>query len=196
MNPPILLSVLIPSIPKRANKLANIMARLEAQSDPQLEVIVLIDNCRRALGSKRNEMMRMAQGKFLAHIDDDEDLAADYFATLKPELQHDYDLIHYDAAASLNGSPDFKVTTILGAENEQPKLLPGGRYSDIVRQPWHWSVWRTDFARRFPFPSVHDGAEDWYFLKQALPEVKTSKKIDRILFFHRYSATETTFKND
>lgn len=189
----ILLSVLIPSIPKRANKLANLMARLEAQSDPQLEVLCLIDNCRRPLGSKRNEMMRMALGKYIAHIDDDEDLAPDFFATLKPELQHGVDLVHYDACASMNGSPDFKVTTIVGAENEQPKHLPNGRFSDIVRQPWFWNCWRTDFARRFQFPNHFDAAEDAYWLKQCWPEIRTSRRVDRVLFFHRYDAGSTTF---
>lgn len=189
----ILLSVLIPSIPRRISKLSHLIATLEAQADPQLEVIVLLDNCKRHLGAKRNEMMRMAQGRYLMHCDDDEGLADDFFATLKPELQHGVDVVAYDAGVSLNGSPQFRVRTVLGAANEQPQHLPGGRYSDIVRNFWHWNCWRTDFARRFSFPAHFDGAEDAFWLRQCWPEIKTHRKVDKVLFFHNYDARSTTF---
>ncbi len=188
-----LLSVLIPSIPSRLTKLGELLARLNKQDDPRMEVIVLTDNKRRHLGAKRNLMMQMAQGDYLCHIDDDEMLAPDFFATLASELQHGVDLVHYDAGVSFNGSPEFRVTTILGAKLEQPQHLPGGRYSDIVRPPWHWNCWRTDFARRFKFPEHYDGAEDWAWLKQSLAEVKTARRVDRVLFHHRYDSRSTEF---
>jgi glycosyltransferase involved in cell wall biosynthesis len=189
----ILLSVLIPSLPERLPKLAELLACLEAQADPRMEVIVLTDNRSRHLGTKRNLMMQMAQGAYLCHIDDDEILAPDFFATLVPELIHGVDLVAYDAGVSLNGSPEFRVRTILGAACEQPSHLPGGRYSDIVRPPWHWCLWRSDFARRFKFPDHHDGAEDWFWLRQALPAVQTHRKVDRVLFHHRFDERSSTF---
>lgn len=191
----ILLSVLIPSIPNRAIKLASLMACLSAQDDPRLEVIVLTDNKRRHLGAKRNEMMRMAQGEYVCHIDDDEMLAPDFLAALAPELVYGADLVHYDAGVSLNGSPEFRVTTILGAQPEQPRHLSDGRYSDIVRPPWHWCCWRTEFARRFKFPEHFDGAEDWFWLRQALPEVTSARRVDRVLFHHRFDAKTSEFAN-
>lgn len=189
----ILLSVLIPSIPSRVAKLTELLTCLELQANPQLEVIVLTDNKRRHLGAKRNLMMAMAQGAYVCHIDDDEMLEPDFFSVLRPELEHGVDLVHYDAGVSLNGSPEFRVTTILGAALEQPNHLPNGRYTDIRRPPWHWCCWRTDFARQFFFPNHHDGAEDWFWLKNALPAVQTSRRIDRILFHHRYDSKKTEF---
>lgn len=189
----VLLSVLIPSIPRRLPKLASLLESLKKQAHPQLEVLVFLDNCTRPLGTKRNQLMQMAAGKFCCHIDDDEEVAPTFFERLRPELEHDVDLVAYDAGVSLSGSPDFRVRTVLGAQCEQPKHLPGGRYSDIVRPPWHWSCWRTDFARRFGFPDHFDAAEDWYFLRQALPEVKSWRKVDEILFFHRWSPSDSTF---
>lgn len=189
----ILLSVLIPSLPERGPKLAELLSVLAKQDHPQLEVLVLTDNRRRQLGAKRNAMMSMAQGRYCCHIDDDDLVGEDFFASLLPHLTGDNDLIAYNATCSLNGSPPFLVRTILGAQNEQPSHLPGGRYSDIIRQPWHWCAWRTDFARRFKFPEHHDGAEDWFWLKQALPEVRTWVKVDKALFHHRYDHRATTF---
>ncbi len=189
----ILLSVLIPSLPERIAKLSGLINCLEGQSDPRMEVVVLTDNRKRQLGAKRNLMTGMAQGAYVCHIDDDEMLSPDFFSVLAPELTHGVDLVAYDAGVSLNGSPEFRVRTVLGAACEQPSHLPGGRYSDIVRPPWHWCAWRTDFARRFKFPEHYDGAEDWFFLRQALPEVKTHRKIDRVLFHHRFDEKTSTF---
>ena len=194
-KPPILLSVLIPSIPRRIKKLDTLLEVFAKQADPRLEILVLLDNCQRHLGAKRNALMDMAAGKYVMHCDDDDSVSPDFFATLAPELEHGVDVVAYDAGVSLNGSPQFRVRTVLGAANEQPQHLPGGRYSDIVRNVWHWCSWRTDFARRFQFPTHFDGAEDAYWLRQAWPEIKTHRKVDRILFLHYYDARESTFAN-
>jgi glycosyltransferase involved in cell wall biosynthesis len=195
----ILLSVLIPSIPRRIDKLRRLLAQFEKQSDPRVEVLVFLDNMRRPLGCKRNALMQQAAGEFLCHIDDDDGVADDFVQRILWVIESDLedwtpsDLIAYDATASLNGAPPFKVTTRLGAENEQPQHLPDGRYSDIVRTPWTWCAWRSTFARRFSFPTVHDGAEDAFFLRQALPEVKSHRKINAVLFHHYYSHADSTF---
>lgn len=187
----ILLSVLIPSLPERMDSLRELLACIPP--DPRVEIIVLMDNRRRQVGAKRNAMMAMAQGRYVAHIDDDELLSPDYLERVLPELEHGDDLVAYDAGVSFNSSPEFRVRTVLGAAIEQPQHLPHGRYSDIVRPPWHWCCWRTDFARRFQFPEDHGWTEDWGFLKQALPEVKTWRKIDWVGFHHRFSSSGTTF---
>lgn len=192
-KPEILLSVLIPSIPSRIDKLTELMEVFAKQADPRLEVLCLMDNKTRHLGAKRNALMNMAAGRYLMHCDDDDSVAPDFFAQLLPHLHFYYDLIAYDASVSFNGSPEFRVRTQLGAECEQPQHLPSGRYSDIVRPPWHWSCWRSDFARQFKFPAHYDGAEDWFFLKQALPAVEKWKKIDAVLFYHRYDNRNSEF---
>jgi hypothetical protein len=189
----ILLSVLIPSIPTRLPKLTALLEIFSAQAHPQLEVLVFLDNCQRALGRKRNALMQQAAGRFCCHIDDDDTVSLDFFARLLPELQVGVDLVHFDADASLNGALPFKVTTVLGAHNQQPRHLSGGRYSDIIRTPWHFNCWRTELARQFKFPEVFNGAEDAFWLNQILPAVKTSRKVDAVLFHHFYDSRTTTF---
>lgn len=189
----ILLSVLIPSIPSRLPSLTRLLSVLEAQTHPRVEVLVLLDNKRRQLGLKRNCLMDQAQGKFLCHIDDDDCVADNFVATLLPECEYDVDLIAYDADASLNGAPPFRVNTMLGAANEQPQHLPGGRLSDITRTPWTWCLWRTELARQCRYPEHFDAAEDAFFLRQILPCVQTHRKVNFIGYHHFYSATGSTF---
>lgn len=192
MTPEILLSVLIPSIPARLGVLRDLMDRLHSQKDPRMEILVLLDNGTRKIGAKRNILMESAQGRYLCHIDDDDLLSLDFFPTVVNELEHEYDLVAYDAGVSFNGSPEFRVTTMMGVQNEQPCHLPGGGFSDITRTPWLWCCWRTTFARRFRFREDRNWTEDAAWLDLALPEVRTWKKIDRVLFHHRWSKAGTT----
>ncbi len=188
-----LVSILIPSLPERLPVLSELIARIGAQGDPRMEVLVLMDNRQRQVGAKRNLLMQMARGKYLAHIDDDDLVSADYFQSVLPELGGDADVIGYDAGVSFNGGPEFRVTTSLEGPNQQPHDLGGGRYSDITRTYWHWSLWRTDFALRFKFPEEFGWTEDAVWLAKALPEVTRHRKINKILFHHRWSASATTF---
>lgn len=189
----ILLSVLIPSIPERINQLAELLSVLKAQDHPELEVLTLIDNRRRFLGEKRNALIQMARGKFIANVDDDDLVAPNFFSAIHDALKEDVDLVAYDALCSLNGARPFRVNTGMDYENEQPRHIPGG-YSDIRRKPWHWCAWRRELALECKFPEDrHDGAEDWVFLSQALPRVKTWRKVDEPLYIHRWSASGSTF---
>lgn len=188
----ILLSLLIPSLPERATSLADLLSNLPL-SDPRLEILILTDNRHRSLPAKRNELVRMARGAYIAHIDDDERLEDGYFDIVAPFLEQDHDLVYYDAGVSFNGSPEFRVTSILGAECEHPQPQPDGTYTNIVRPPWFWNCFRTDFARRFPFDENVKYGEDWTFLKNCLPMVRKSHKIKRVLFHHRFNAQTTTF---
>ena len=187
-----LLSVLIPSIPERLPSLTRLLQRLNS-ADPRLEVIVALDNRRRPLGYKRNSMAAQAQGRYICHVDDDDLVSEDFVERLLPECLGDADLIAFDATCSLNGSPEFRVRTILGAQNEQPQHLPGGRYSDIIRTPWQWCLWRRELVANCKHPDSH-GAEDAIWLQQALPLVRTWRKLDWVGYHHRYSATGTTFQ--
>lgn len=188
----ILLSVLIPSIPERMETLAELVSVLRAQDCPELEVLVLMDNRRRFLGEKRNALIRMSRGKFIANMDDDDLVMPELFSSLRPALLEDVDLVAYDALCSLNGAKPFRVQTGMDYENEQPRHVSGG-YSDIRRKPWAWCAWRRELVLECKYPEYHDGAEDWTWLKQALPRVRTWRKVDEALYFHRYSATGTTF---
>jgi glycosyltransferase involved in cell wall biosynthesis len=190
--PDILLSLLIPGVPKHLSATVRLLNVLQAQDDPRLEVIMHYDNMRVPLGKKRNAMAAQARGKFVAHIDDDDLVTDDFVSRLLPECEADVDLIAYDATCSLNGAPEFRVITQLGAQNQQPNHLPGGRYTDIVRTPWTWCLWRRDIAQLCKHPD-RSNTEDADWLAQALPLVKTHRKIDWIGYRHFYSVTGSSF---
>lgn len=185
-----LLSILTPSIPRRAAKLASLAERITPWTGNDIEWLTITDD--RPSGPKRNEMMDSARGDYVCHIDDD-DMLDHIFPSLILPLLCGVDVVLYDAYVSFNGSPQFRVSTGIDHPNEQPRNLPGGRFSDIRRRPWHWNAWRTDIARKGRFPEQHHGAEDAIWLEQVWPLAKTSLKADYPIFLHFYNSNDSTF---
>jgi len=82
-----ILSILIPSIPERANKLNILLDNLKTQvievnkTHPTLgEVEILIDDSKKfieggkSVGKKRYDLIKKAKGKYICFLDDDENV--------------------------------------------------------------------------------------------------------------------------
>lgn len=197
----VLLSILIPSIPERTGKLRELFNTLEEQiaGDPAVEILSFMDNKRRSLGVKRNGMIDAAQGEFITHLDDDDNVTEYYVPELIKAIEKDrtVDVIHFDNRSYLGEDDEegFRVRTTMDQANIRKEDIEqagkvAGKWRDINRPPWHWCCWRREFALRFPFP---DGTmdEDWYFLRQALPCIQKSTYIDKVLHVYRWSQSGT-----
>lgn len=59
----ILLSILIPSIPHRIDKMKRLFERLQEQiGDKNIEVLSFLDNKKRSIGLKRDALVQLARG--------------------------------------------------------------------------------------------------------------------------------------
>lgn len=86
-----LLSILILSCPsRRKNQLQYILDKVETQiqqyTKAEIEVLVLYDNKKRSVGEKRNNLMNIANGKYICFLDDDDDIADDYISKICDSL--------------------------------------------------------------------------------------------------------------
>jgi len=186
-----LLTICVPSLPERHARLGELLASIP--NHPEIELLVLMDNRTRPLGAKRNTLAAMAAGEYFCHVDDDDLLLPGFAEAVLPALRLGCDLVHYDSMASLDDSEPFRVRTVVGAANEQPKCLGPGRYSDITRTPWSWCCWKKSVFSDCRFPEHFDAAEDAFFLRQALPLVRTATRIDSPLHRYRWGRAWTTF---
>jgi glycosyltransferase involved in cell wall biosynthesis len=191
----IVLSILVPSIPSRIDKfLKPLYSKLESQSSKvsDVEVLCLLDNKKRSIGLKRDALLRAAQGKYVAFVDDDDDISDDYVEQLRNAIYHEgkgSDVIVFDQIASINNN-QFRVRFGIEFENEQAEMDPYGQYKDIVRKPFHVCAWKRELAIKYKFPDCSYG-EDWYWAKQVLGEVSTQYRIDKILHYYRYNDSVT-----
>ena len=81
------LSILIPSIPSRFDRVKELVGQLEGQigGRDDVEIIVFMDNKKRSIGRKRNDIMKLATGQYFSMIDDDDNVSVGSCYTLKEE---------------------------------------------------------------------------------------------------------------
>lgn len=171
----------LPEIEKQLFDQYNALA-LEDQD--RTEIIVLTDNKKLMLGTKRNLLTNMAQGKYVVFVDDDDKIADDYIAQLLEGTKSNADCIVFQAAVSLNG--------------EAPKTCYYSKdvkadYNTAVayyRIPNHICCIKKSVSLKSSFPNVLYG-EDAGFGKVLLPHLKTEHKIDKVLYYYNYNS-ETT----
>ena len=68
------LSILIPTVPRRKEHLERLLATLEPQITDEVELLVLMDNKKSLIGSKRQKMIDISQGEYIVFIDDDDEI--------------------------------------------------------------------------------------------------------------------------
>lgn len=151
------LSILTPSIPSRADRLAKLSAAIEAQiGDLPVEHLVLIDNKRRTIGEKRDNLLRLANGYYIAFVDDDDAILPGYVEELLMATHYNADVITFEQDAYFDGVK-FRVDFRHGQPNNEllPEVLN-------IRAAWHVCAWRRAIALRSRFTWKQYG-EDWDF---------------------------------
>lgn len=188
------LSILIPTTHTRRKTFLNkILDQVYDQYDAlpyskqkQVEILLLQDNKTIMLGSKRNQLVRMAQGEYVVFADDDDRISPDYISSLLEATEHNTDVITFKASVSINGEEpkdciySSKIQADYNTENEYYRL------------PNHICAFKRLIALQYPFPDILYG-EDSGFSKSVKNRIEREHHIDRILYYYDYnqSTTET-----
>ena len=191
------LSILIPTIPSRLGSLTDLLEWIEAQATDEVEILYLGDNKKRSIGKKREALVRLAQGDYMAFIDDDDycDHLYCHRALKAIDEANGADVITFNQKAAINGE-DFIVKFQFGAKNEPAEKDEDGKYKDLVRPPWHICLWRRDLVQDIDFPDLGYG-EDWAFAKEANKRAKTSYHIEgRQMHYYVYDDDVTEAPTD
>lgn len=183
-------SILIPSIPSRITRfLYPLLERIYLQigSREDIEVLCFIDNKKRSVGRKRDALVQMSQGNFLAFVDDDDDILEGYIYHILKTIENnvDADIIVFDQKAIINKSNYFTVRFGVEYENQEAYVNNEGIWQDITRKPFHVCVWRSEIAKKHRFPDASYG-EDWHWAQRALNDVKRQVRINETLHLYTY----------
>ena len=154
------LSILIPTLESRRELFAGMMAALESQVArdglaDRVEILCQLDDGTMPIGTKRNRLMERARGRFLAFVDDDDELDGEYLRLVLDALGRDpeADVVGLRGRISFRGShPRLFEMSIRHREY-------AARPDRYERPPHHLNPTRTEIARRYAFADVRK-AED------------------------------------
>jgi glycosyltransferase involved in cell wall biosynthesis len=150
------LSVLIPSVPERMDHLKRIVDELSRQSEHKaVEILVLLDNKKRTVGSKRNTLIEQAQGAYIVFVDDDDRVEPNYvdFLCASIEAMPEVDCVVFDVEVNYNGY--FSKICKYGKEYNYGE---DARY--YYRKPNHLMCYARRIAVKHPFKDIGYGEDD------------------------------------
>lgn len=202
----LMFSILVPALPSRLDRLVKLMAKLSAQAEGKpVEILALLDNKKRTVGLKREALVQSALGKYLAFVDDDDDVAYSYVDSILDAIYTDKvpygsDVIVFKqrctfvnaksiSGLEIDGPPCF-IDHDIGNPMEQVHQNEDGTWRNIRRKPWHHNAWRSALAKSAHFPDVMFG-EDGVWCEQLWPKVDTQIKIDKVLHYYQFNGKTT-----
>lgn len=178
------LSVLVCSVDTRYRTFAlelqdQLWAQLDLLPRGHAEVLILTDGRGLSIGAKRNALARIARGRYLQFVDDDDRIAPDMFRTVLDATRHDADVITFHASVTLDGGPAKLCRYSL--EFERDYDTP----EEYRRLPNHICAVKRDHVLATGFPDVSVG-EDADFAARLRPLLRTEHRIDRVLYHYDY----------
>jgi len=151
-------TIMIPTIPGREQKLQSLIQsihELRQRVCPTLRIAVAVgfDNREVSIGTKRQNMLQAAEGKYTSFIDDDDKVTAEYFE---------------DAAACIAGNFDCmrlrgQISQWTFTHSIANKLTdPMANETTFLRPPNHLNVMKADIAKTIRFRDATSGEDlDW-----------------------------------
>jgi hypothetical protein len=188
-----LLSVLIPAVPSRIPAAGELYMKLLADAfrrkeNGDVEILMLTDNKLRTVGDKRQALVDLAQGVYIAFVDDDDDVAPQYIERVLEGCRAGVDVVTFPTSSSLNGGPPAIGRHSLVFENEEWRL------PFFFRKPWMCHAWQRRLAQGHIFPALNYG-EDAPWCAEMAAKAKTERLIGgEPLYFYNWSAAGTEAK--
>lgn len=193
-------SVLMLSIPSRIESMSAAVKHLQEQADAtgqgeSVEILVLLDNRSKTIAEKRNDLLKMARGRYIAFLDDDDAVSKDYMSKiLKAIDENDVDCISFNQWCSIDGEP-MDVEFGIGNPHGHMWRDEEGFLGNIKRPPYHMCVWKRELAQSEFFiqsySSAGQSSEDIDWLMRLYPKVQTEFHIDDALHGYIWSSKTT-----
>ena len=120
----IALSILTPTIPSRKEQLSKLSEKIAKQSnDLAVEHLSFADNRTRTIGAKRQSLLDIARGEYIAFVDDDDDIEPDYVSEILLAIKQGPDVITFEQNSYYNGA--FSKV-VFGLNNRDEPFQPNG----------------------------------------------------------------------
>ena len=192
------LSILIATMNSRSEVKNRLVAAIRTQcerlpgweqaSTKPVEIIELADDGELILGEKRNRLLDLASGEYLAFVDDDDMIADSYIEDTFAAIQGQRpDCVTFKGIITTNGRNSGEFRFDMNYPHNIWEQDPNGVH---LRCPSIWCPVKSSIAKTIRFLPV-DCAEDRVWAIQLYPLLTTQAYIDKHLYFYRSSTTET-----
>lgn len=192
-RPGIALSILVPSVssrrhtfaPKMIDQIFGMHEALSPTDRERVEILMLTDTKSMTTGDKRNRMLELAQGEYVAFVDDDDRLDPEYLIDILAAIdEHRPDVVTFQAMVSLAGAPPKACIYSLRYQRDANRAM---RYE---RLPNHLCAVRAELARKVGFPAKQCG-EDSDYASRLRPLLTTEHYIPKPLYFYDFDPATT-----
>lgn len=180
-----ILSILIPTLPQRQYMLDPLYKELDRQRkahslEKDVEILVLLDQGQRSIGSKRNRLKELALGEYIVFVDDDDWVSEHYIEYIVSSIkEYHTDVITFLAKVIINGSQPLPCVYSSKFKDER-------NYSThYERLPNHLCPVRSSCSPRF-----HDISfgEDMIYARDLKKKIDSEAHIPHFLYYYRFSS--------
>ena len=202
-------SILISGIPERYHTVQPLLlSLLEHQSVvrmPDVELLYLLDNRRRSVGAKRNDLLTAARGEYVSFIDDDDEVASDYVSKIYHAIakarkqEPPVDVICFPQRATLSPSGvihdcTYSLAYYRDRQPNQRRVLTATQQPNVLAwtgPPAHTMVWRRWLVADVKFSEKNFG-EDVDWVDVACEKAKTEMQLGgEVLYHYRFDEART-----
>ena len=177
------LSILIPSVFERYELLKKLTDEMNKQingnpESKQVEIVVLLENRRRTIGHKRNDLLELSKGDYVVFVDDDDRISDDFVKELLLATKNNFDCIVYDVSVSINGG--------------NPKICKYGKeyqHSEdtnyYYRKPNPRMCYKREVAIKHKFKDM-SFYEDDEWAERSTPSIQSQYRINKVLYMYDF----------
>lgn len=172
------LSILIPCLESR--HYAPLIKELQHQAFRfvgDVEVLWFVDDGTLTSGTKRNHLTREAKGEYIAFVDDDDFVSANYIRSLLEGIKSNADVISFNMARH---APKFSEMWVLDSDEDKPGT---GHMSSN-----HLCAWKKSVATKVAWSDKLGYADDQLWYRPLLKICKPSRyHINEVLYTYCFS---------
>lgn len=181
-----LLSILIPTLPERAESMARLLSCLS----PQLEaarggvtVLKLLDDGRASVGAKRQRLLEAARTPYVSFVDDDDLVHPDYVARVLGAIRAGADVVGFKLRRFFDGGLEGIAVHSLRNERWQRSRGDDG-LSLYLRTPNHLNPIHRELALSVGYQPMREGEDAEYSRRLYAMHGKTMREefIDEFLY--------------